>query len=108
MLPLNGSMARTRSELTMSNYVIQSPDPLLSQPFPDSINPDENTSILSIERRKYIEKWKHIEFEEKDGEEGRGRNGNNESERNHLSTDEFHLPKEIIRKNSSICIPAAD
>ena len=55
MLLLNGSMARTRSELTMSNYVIQSPDPLLSQPFPDSINPDENISILSIERRKYIE-----------------------------------------------------
>ena len=26
------------------------------------------------------------------------------SERKYLSTDEFHLSKEIIRKNSSICL----
>ena len=30
----------------------------------------------------------------------------NEIETNHRSSDEFHLPKRIIRKNSSICIPA--
>ena len=42
-------------DMTMSNYVIQSPDSLLSPPFPDSMIRDGNISILSrIFRKGYI------------------------------------------------------
>ena len=48
----------------------------------------------------------HIEKIEKEKKGKKEKEEIIKNETNHLSSDEFHLPKRIIRKNSSICIPA--
>ena len=73
------------------------------RPFPDSINRDENISILSNDR-EILWEWNYIEYEIKKRMKKKEEEVVIMSERNYLSIDEFHLSKEIIRKNSSICL----
>ena len=103
MLLLNGSMVRTRSGLTMSNYVIQSPDyPLSHHSQTQSIGMQIFLFFYQLKKKMKI----HIEKIEKVWKGKKEKEEIIKNETNHLSSDEFHLPKRIIRRNSSIFIPA--